>query len=204
MDGLLVDSESLYLKATAEVLATVGVEISREWYMRENLAKGTSTFDLAVEKGVSQEEIERLRTRRHDRYAEILQAELRTMDGVPEVLELLRGKLFMGIVTSSHKSHFNVIMEKTGLRKYFSFFITGDDVEHTKPHPEPYLKALKLSGLQPSECLVLEDSCRGVQAAKAAGLTCFAIPDALTKEHDFSIADKVLGSMRELPELILS
>lgn len=203
MDGLLVDSESLYLRATAEVFAPLGVTISTEWYTQENLRKGRSTFDLVREKGFSEEQVGALREQRSARYAEILKESVRPFDGVEEALQTLHGKLLMGIVTSSQKDHFNVIMEKTRLRKYFSFFITGDDVAHTKPDPEPYLKALGISGFAANECLVLEDSARGVQAAKAAGLTCYAIPDVLTKEHDFSIADKVLGSMRELPALIL-
>jgi HAD superfamily hydrolase (TIGR01509 family) len=109
----------------------------------------------------------------------------------------------MGIVTSSRKEHFDSIMDQTGLRRHFTFFITANDVENVKPHPEPYLKALDHVKLPKEECLVLEDSRRGVQAAKAAGLTCFAIPDALTRSQDFSIADRVLESIREVPSLAL-
>jgi len=94
-------------------------------------------------------------------------------------------------------------MEKTGLRRFFSFFITEQDVKNLKPHPEPYLKAVDLSGCSKEQCLVLEDSYRGVQSAKAAGLTCYAIPDVLTKVQDFSVADKVLGGISEVPEIVL-
>ena len=94
-------------------------------------------------------------------------------------------------------------MEKTGLRRSFDFVITGDDVKKHKPDPEPYLKATEVSGQKKEHCLVLEDSFRGVQAAKAAGLTCFAVPDELTRVQDFSIADKILKSIRELPCLLI-
>ncbi len=203
MDGLLVDSESLYFDSVKESLATVGVEITREWYIRENLGKGKSSLGLAREKGISEEKIEQLREQRNERYGEMLKANVRPMDGVTETLSILEGKFLMGIVSSSRKDHFDIIMEKTGLRRFFSFFLTAADVKKIKPDPELYLKAIELSEKSKEECLVLEDSFRGVQAAKAAGITCYAIPDKLTEIQNFSIADKVLGSIREVPKLLL-
>ena len=203
-DGLLVDTEGLYFQSIQEVFAPVGIEISREWYIRENLGTGRSSFELAKEKGFSEEEIAKLRRERNERYGELLREKVRPIDGIPEVLAMLHGKFLMGVVTSSRKVHFDIIMEMTGLRHFFSFFITEQDVRNLKPDPEPYLKAVELSGQTKEHCLVLEDSFRGVQAAKAAGLTCYAIPDELTRVQDFSIADKVLKSIRELPRIILA
>lgn len=201
-DGLLVDTEPLYFQSVQETFAPLGIEVSREWYIRENLGKGRSTFDLLEGKNLSKEEIKQLREKRNDRYGELLAEHVRPIDGVQETLETLRGGFFMGVVTSSRKSHFEIIMKETRLDSFFSLFITGDDVEHIKPDPEPYLKALKMSGFESEQCLVLEDSSRGVEAAKAAGINCFAIPDELTKSHDFSKADKVLKNMREVPALL--
>ena len=201
-DGLLVDTEGLYFQSVQEVFAPVGIEISREWYIRENLGTGRSSFELAKEKGLSEEEIAKLRRERNERYGELLREKVRPMDGVPEVLAMLHGKFQMGVVTSGRKAHFDIIMEMTGLRRFFDFFVTEQDVKKLKPNPEPYLKAVELSGHAKEHCLVLEDSFRGVQAAKAAGLTCYAIPDELTRTQDFSIADKVLESIRELPALL--
>jgi HAD superfamily hydrolase (TIGR01509 family) len=201
-DGLLVDTEPLYFRSIQEVFAPAGVEISREWYIRENLGKGTSSFDLAREKSLPEEQIKKLRCQRNERYGELLAEHVHAIDGVHDVLKMLQGKLLMGVVTSSRKDHFDIIKEKTGLGQYFDFFITGDDVKNTKPNPEPYLKAVEQSGQAKEHCLVVEDAYRGVQAAKAAGLTCYAIPDELTREHNFSTADKVLRNIRELPALV--
>ena len=202
-DGLLVATEPLYFKATQEIVASVGVEISEEWYVRENLGKGSNAFDLAKEKGISDDEIVKLRQKRDDLYEKMLRENVEVLGGVIEVLEKLQGKFIMGIVTTSRKNHFNVIMEKTNLRRFFSFFITRDDASHSKPHPEPYLKAIQMSGIPKEQCLVLEDSLRGVGAAKAAGLTCYAIPQSWTRTHDFSSADRILNSIKELPQILL-
>jgi HAD superfamily hydrolase (TIGR01509 family) len=202
MDGLLVDTESLFLVAIRETFAPLGVEVPLDWYIHEGLEKGTSTYELVRAKGVSEEEFEVLRRLRDERHTELL-ADIRLIDGVQQTLEALHHKVHMAIVTSSRHIHLDPIMEKTGIRHFFDFMITGEDIAHVKPNPEPYLKAWECSGVPKERCLVLEDSRRGVQAAKAAGLTCYAIPDALTKSHDFSIADKVLGSIREVPALVL-
>lgn len=202
-DGLLVNTEALFFHVTQEVFAGRGVQLTREWYIREALEKGISSTELLRLHNLGDSEIRELRTARHQRYIELLDKNVPLVDGVIETLPKLHGHFVMGVVTSAGKHEFEVIMEKTGLRKFFSFFITADDVKNIKPDPEPYLKAIAHVGFEKGECLVLEDSRRGVQAAKAAGLPCFAIPDELTQGHDFSIADKVLKSIREVPDLVL-
>jgi len=111
----------------------------------------------------------------------------------------------MGIVSSSRKVHFDEIMRSANIKHYFDFFVVGEDIHESrhKPHPDQYLKALKMTGIRPEEGLAIEDSERGVIAAKAAGLTCFAVPTVLSRGGDFSKADKVLKNIRELIPLIL-
>jgi HAD superfamily hydrolase (TIGR01509 family) len=201
-DGLLVDTEGIYFRATQEVFATVGVEITKDWYVRENLGKGRRTNDLLEAQGVSKLEIERVRKQRDQLYTELLRELVRPIEGVADVLQRLHGHMALGVVTSSYRWNLDIVMDRTGFRKFFDFVITADDVTDVKPNPEPYLKAVALSGQSREFCLALEDSFKGVKAAKAAGIMCFAIPDALTREHNFSIADKVLTSIREVPALV--
>lgn len=201
-DGLLVNSEEIFFQATQDIFAPLGIEITRDWYIHENLQKGSSVFDLTRTKGIPNDTVGQLRVRRDEKYSELLRESVPVVDGVLETLEKLHGRCVMGVVTSSQKEHFDIIIGKTGLRKFFSFFITANDVENVKPDPEPYLKAVETVGLEKDRCLALEDSQRGVEAAKAAGINRFAIPDALTQGHDFSKADRVLGNMREVPPLL--
>jgi len=70
---------------------------------------------------------------------------------------------------------------------------------HFKPHPEPYLKALELSGFSREECLVIEDSPRGLAAAVSAGIRCMVIPSKFTSGNNFTGAYKILKSVRDLP-----
>ena len=108
----------------------------------------------------------------------------------------------MGIVTSSRKMHFELIHRSTDLLKYFDFILTGDDYTSFKPNPDPYLMAVEKSGFQKDECIAIEDSERGLKSAKSAGIHCFVIPGGLTSAGDFSRADRILNSIRELPDVL--
>lgn len=203
MDGLLVETEALSFESTKETFAARGIEMTKEWFIDEHLGKGISTLELARKKGFSEDEVQKLRTMRRQRYVELLEEKAKPVEGALETLELLQGHFLMEVVTGSYRNQYNILMQRTGFGHFFDFSVTGDDVVKFKPHPEPYLRALDISKKSKASCLVLEDSGNGTQAAKAAGLTCYAIPDVLTKTHDFSIADKVLQSIRDVPVLVL-
>ena len=198
-DGTLVDTEPLFFAATKEILVKNGVDLTEEFYVDQCLKRNASAFSLLDSKMFN---IEMLRAERNRLYMNALKREVPLRDGIEETLAFFHKKLLMAVVTSSRKDHFEQIMLSSNLRKYFDFVIAAEDVTRHKPHPEPYLKALEISGLNPKKCLAIEDTERGVTSAKAAGLTCFAIPTLLTKGNDFSKADKVLENVRELMELV--
>ncbi|MCL4855437.1 MAG: HAD family phosphatase, partial [Bryobacteraceae bacterium] len=151
----------LYFRATREVLARVGIDLTPEQFKEISLRRGASTFQLAAQRGISTEEIDSLRAERDRRYSTLLGTESRVAHGVENVLQSLHGKVQMGVVTSSQRNHFDIAHAKGGLLKYFSFILTREDYEQTKPHPEPYLTAMQRHGLVPQQCIVVEDSERG-------------------------------------------
>ena len=110
----------------------------------------------------------------------------------------------MAIVTSSHRAHFEAIHRSTGLPQFFEFVLAREDYGLSKPDPEPYLSAVARLGLSAGECLVIEDSERGLRAAKAAGLTCWVIPSALTASSNFAAADRRFDSLAELRNVLLN
>ena len=201
-DGVLVDTEGLFFRANLETLAGVGITLRWEQFEEISLARGESVLRLAADPGT--DVFYELRRERDDRYADLLTREPLVIDGVREVLEALRGKYVMGIVTSSGHEHFEIIHRQSELLPYFQFVLTMKDCLHTKPHPEPYLKALELAGFAPEECLVIEDSPRGLAAAMSAGIRCIVIPSKLTRGNNFAGAYQVLNSIRELPALLMN
>jgi HAD superfamily hydrolase (TIGR01509 family) len=197
-DGVLVNTEHLYFLATKQILATVGVDLTEEQYGELFLTQSKGAWHLAAEKGIAAPEVERMRQRRNALYGEMLAAETLLIDGVEEVLSALHGKQMMAVVTSSRRDHFQLIHERTGLLKYFDFVVAEGDYVRSKPDPEPYLKAIERSGVAPGESVAIEDSVRGLTAARAAGLECLIVPSALTRGADFPGARKVLASVRDV------
>jgi len=198
-DGVLVDTEKLYFQATRELLQKAGVTLTEALFQRISLDEGRSAFDLAAEKGVPREEINRLHAERNRRYAELLAGGVRILDGVEETLGWLRGKVIQAIVTSSRRSHFDAMHVRTGLPPFFDFILTREDYVLSKPDPEPYRLAMERSGCLPEECLVVEDSERGLRAALAAGIRCIVVPNDLTQGAAFAGAWRILPSCRVIP-----
>ena len=197
-DGVLVDTEELYFKATQKILADAGIPLTEADYIELFLIQGRGAFHLAAEQGMSVEQVERLRSDRNVLYGQWLAHETRTMDDVHRVLEALHGRYVMGVVTSSRKDHFDLIHAQTGLLKYFDFVLTAADFRRVKPDPEPYLRAVQQSGFEASDCLAIEDSARGLEAARTAGVPCVVVPTRLTRGCQFPGAECVLPSLGDL------
>ncbi|MGW8312453.1 MAG: HAD family hydrolase [Desulfuromonadales bacterium] len=202
-DGVLVDTERYYFQASREALENIGICLTRQDFARISLTEGRSIFDLAKSHNLPGQEIEDLRRWRNARYAELLETEDLGFAGPLETLTSLHGRIGMAIVTSALNSHFHIIHRRTGMLPFFDFCLVREDYTLSKPAPEAYLLALQRSGYPAKEVLVIEDSPRGLAAAKAAGLTCWVIPGA---EHDVAVdfphADRILHDLAELPGLI--
>jgi HAD superfamily hydrolase (TIGR01509 family) len=180
----------------------VGVPLTREQYIELFLVQGKGAFHLAAERGILPDEVALLRKERDIIFSDLLLRESLVIDGVRKVLDSLHGRFMMGIVTSSERMHFDLIHRNTDLMRYFQFVLLSGDYARSKPHPDPYLMALERSGLHPDECLVVEDSARGLAAACSAGLRCVVVPSELTRGSDFSGAYRVLDSLAELPQVL--
>ena len=199
-DGVLVDTEGLYFQAGYEVLATQEVELTHRDFAEQSLQKGLSVFDFLPDQNA--ELIEQLRLKRNARYSALLAEGVQVVDGVVETLKTFYGRVQMGIVTGSLRNHFDIVHAKTDLLPFFDFVLAREDYEEAKPHPDAYLTAMRLHGLQPDNCVVVEDSERGCVAAAAAGLRVLAVPNALSKYGDFSSAYKILNSVRDVVDEI--
>lgn len=202
-DGVLVDTEQLYYRANVDTLADMGHGLSEDDYIRLFLAADTGTVGIMKQLGYPTSEVEPYRRRRDERYSEILleQSDL-AIAGVHETVAALHGHVAMGIVTSSRKCHFDLIHANTELTHRMEFILTNADYSKAKPDPEPYLKAIELSGLAPRDCVVIEDSERGLTSAKAAGLACWIVPSRWSARMEFSAADRILESVRDVGNLL--
>lgn len=111
--------------------------------------------------------------------------------------EIASSGIPMALATSSRKMKMQLVMEGSGLDKYFSIFVSGEEVNKGKPHPHIFLLAAKKLGVDPLGCMVLEDAASGVAAAKAAGMKCIAITST-HDENELQLADLVVHDFSSL------
>lgn len=202
-DGVLVDTERLYYRATREALAEAGLELTPELYFRYFLESDRGTVAFATDRGLAENAAVEIRERRNTNYRKLLQNEPIAIAGVRETLETLRPRYRMGIVTSSLRSHFDTIHRRTGLLRYFDFVLAQNDYAESKPAPDPYLAAVTKSGVPAGRCLAIEDAPRGLASAKAAGIACWVVATDLGRYADFSAADRVFSSVAEIVPALL-
>lgn len=172
-------------------------------YMEFGVAKGDDNLyeKAAVKFGVTIEkhEISKLKKKI---YREIIEERGRLIDGVLETLEYLKDKYDLALVSSGARDTNEFVMKKFHLESYFKIVITGDDVEKVKPFPDVYLKAIETLGYVQEDCVAIEDSQTGLEAARATGIKCIAIPNNFTKSQDFSHAEIIASSIEELGEIL--
>ena len=202
-DGVLVDTEGMYFQACKEVLGSVGIDLTLAQFKGISLCRGESTFVLATEQGIDADTVSRLRKERDGIYAELLASRCPVIDGVEEVLRSLHGRVRMGVVTSARRQHFEAAHAKSNVIRHMDFVLTREDYANTKPHPEPYLTAMERHGIRPEECIVVEDSERGLAAATAAGLGCIIVLSDWTRGGDFTKAVAVVESISGVPQELL-
>jgi HAD superfamily hydrolase (TIGR01509 family) len=200
-DGILVDTESLYYEATRDVMREVGFELTEEHFIEYFLRQAKGAWHLA---DVAKEDIPALRDERNRRYNARLARGIAPIDGVVDAIARLREHFTLGIVTSCRSDHFETIHASTGLLPHFDFVLTREDYKMSKPDPEPYLLAVERAGAAPDECVVVEDSERGLTAAVQAGIDCYIIPRGFTADGDFAAAHTVCDDIKQFADHVIT
>jgi HAD superfamily hydrolase (TIGR01509 family) len=197
MDGLLLETELLWHQAETELFARHGAEFSWEDKMA---VIGTSfgfTADYFSDRlGVPRQRgpalVEEMVALMHEQ----LRRQVDGRPGAVELVERLRGRTRLGLASNSPRSLVDVALETAGIADAFDAIVTSDDVERSKPAPDLYLLACERLGVPPADAVALEDSASGITAAKAAGMTCIAVPQFA--ETDVTAADRVIDSLEDL------
>jgi len=200
-DGVLVDTESWYYRAGERALAGIGFTLDKEQYLRD-MSHGAATWAQARSAGIDEPTIDRLRTVRDACYQDYLRTEAIEIDGVADALAELSKHVRMAIVTTAKRADFAVIHERRRLTRFMDFVLVREDYTLAKPHPEPYLTALRRFGGARDDALVVEDSSRGLSAAVAAGIDCAVVHNDFTAGQDFSRATYRIESLRELTGIV--
>jgi beta-phosphoglucomutase len=207
-DGVIADSETLHLRAFNQMLSQFTVEIATDDYYRDYL--GLSDIDLlrelrgrgilAVETG----EIEELARQKKKIFEKLVRTGGRIIDGVREFLAMLRDNVVpMAICSGALAEEIEMILDKSGLGHFFEVIVSAEQVARGKPHPDGFVLALEKLNfdreepIRANQCVVIEDSRWGLEAAKAAGMHTVAITNSYDAQQ-LGMAEKVIGHLSEL------
>jgi HAD superfamily hydrolase (TIGR01509 family) len=201
MDGVLIYTEPLYFEV-AEKLFKEEFNLSiSEGYMDTVGSKDIEVLAFLIERFGLKVDIEKLMQRLMQRYIKLLREKASPMPGI-EVIDELKKHYRLALASSSTKECVKLVLKKFRIVDSFEVILTGDDIEHGKPDPEIYLLTAKKLGLNPCECLAIEDSENGVNAAKNAGMKCVAIPTPFNSGQNFSRANIRIDKMIDLYKVL--
>ncbi len=204
-DGTLVDSEPLHFKFWSQVLTAYGVDLSESVFNTHyaGLPSITNAIDIVARFGLDQSPESLVEYKNKATQAYLAHSAYPLMPGVEQtILTLSHIGLELGVVTGANNYSVGSTLRNYAFAQHFSVVVSADDVIHNKPEPDCYLLAVKKLGLAPEQCLAIEDTAHGLQAALRAGIRCLAIPTHMSRLHDFSGAEAVLDDMEQALDYI--
>jgi len=201
MDGVIVNSEPLHRKAYFDMFEEFNLSVSNKLY-ESFTGKSTSAickelceiFDLSI----SHEKL-MFSKRKHFKTIFDNDPEFQMIDGALSLIKnYFYNNLTLILASSASMTNINRIFKKFDLDKFFKAKISGADLKESKPNPEIFIKAAKLSGFSKSECIVIEDSTNGIIAAKSAGIYCIGFNSPNSKNQNYDKADLVVSNFNEI------
>lgn len=197
LDGLLLATEVLWQRSEARLFERHGAEFTFEDKLTVMGTSAAFTGEFFARRlGYGPEQASQLIREVSELMLEELQAQVEAGPGAVELVERLRGRVPLGLASNSPRFLVDAALKSGGFTDAFDAVVSADDVAHHKPAPDLYLLVCERLGVDPADTLALEDTASGIAAAKAAGLTCIAVPQFA--ETDVSAADRVIDSLEEL------
>lgn len=203
LDGLLVDTEIIAYRIYDEIFREYGLPYTKEYYarqfsgktMKDNIAYLLETYPVA---GTPEEWFDRILRMENE---QMVNCGVQLKPGARELLAYLdRSGCPIALATSSLEPRAMGMLREHGVDGYFDAFVFGREVARNKPYPDIFLKACEKLGQRPEDCLVLEDSEAGVQAAAAANIPVICVPDM--KRPDERVLTKTAAVLDSLEQVI--
>jgi len=202
MDGVIIDSEPTHMKLENETYKKLGIEVSGDEHHTFVGATSNYMWEALKNKYKLNQTLEELVEYDRSKYFKHLnsdECEIILIKGVKELIkDLYENGVKLAIASSSPLNVIEAIAKKFEIEEYFEAFVTGDNVQRSKPAPDIFLFASEKLGVKSENCVVIEDSHNGVLAAKKAGMKCVGINSDPAGTQDISMADLLINSFNEV------
>ncbi|TSB45053.1 HAD family hydrolase [Alkalicoccobacillus porphyridii] len=200
MDGVIINSEPHHIEVEIATAAKYGATITEEDLSKYMGMVSTEMWgSVKTEHGLTGELEEILEHQITEKLRKLKESDLEPIEGIRELMQKLsKANIPMAVASSSPRVYITAVLEKFGIVDQFASIISGEEVNEGKPAPDIYLETARVLGVEPTDCVVLEDSRNGVRSAKAAGMTCigYLAPDA--GSQDLSQADTIVSTIRDI------
>jgi HAD superfamily hydrolase (TIGR01509 family) len=195
MDGVLVDTEPIYIDIGRHLFRKLGIEVSQERIMSYvGVAAERMWAEIRRDFLLSQSLDELIQAERSEQWQRLSAMTLipPTNGVVPFLKQLMTAGIRRAIASSTSLDLVQLIISKAMIGRYFEAVISGDQVKEGKPAPDIFLCAASELGCAPSECVVVEDSPHGIRGAKRAGMKTVGFANQVSRNLDLSEADMVI------------
>jgi beta-phosphoglucomutase len=187
-DGVLIETFDSYLKAYIKILSKIGIRITADDIAKRYGMKGPEIIKQIVQekgKNITDEQVQELAREKDRLYKKFSEKNLKLLPGVKELLIYLKKKNYkIGIASSSTKELIEHMMKITKIENYIDAIVDGFEVKFSKPNPEIFLRCAEKLKVKPEDCIVIEDSIHGIEAAKRAGMKSLAVTTGQTSRKD--------------------
>jgi beta-phosphoglucomutase family hydrolase len=198
MDGVIIDSEPLYLENVKQILADLDTPITHKELFTYVGISSHEMWQIIKQRHSLPQDVDWLVNREQHQVVETFQQvdNLTPMTGIRQLIKFLQQNNFnLGLASSSPRRIIELILHKLQLFDYFNVTVSGEEVKHGKPHPEIFLTCAARLGLKPEQCIVLEDSSPGIAGAKSAKMTTIGFANPNSGNQDLSQADYHTASL---------
>jgi len=205
MDGVIVDNAVWHLEAFAEFGKRHGLVQTKEDYTKYFGNTNQTIMDSLFNTHLSFDKLDTLSKEKEAIYRELYRPFIQPVEGLPAFLKNASDQAIpIALATSAPKENVDFTLDSTGLKKYFNIISDASMVKRGKPDPEIYLLTAAKLGVQPSDCIVFEDSIAGIQSALSAGMRVIGVATTHTPEELLTYVNEIIMNFDAAEKLIYS
>ena len=201
MDGIIADTAPYHLKAWQEVFQKRGVKFTEEDFKHRFGQRNDTIIRATLGESISPSEIDVIASEKEENYRQRVRHNISPLPGAVKLIKSLKEHGFsIALASSAPIENIQLVMRELGIEDSFQAIVSGREVKEGKPSPQGFLLAARKIGVEPENCIVIEDAVAGVTAAKRAGMHCLAVtnthPRSSLKEADLIVdtLEKVSGN----------
>ena len=204
LNGTMVNDVLYHVNAWYRILNELGAGISYERAKQECYGKNQELLERVLPKRFTPEEKDLISQEKEKQYRDEFKPHLKLIPGLHNFLAQWHARgIKMGIGSAAIRSNVDFVLDGTCIRKYFDAIVSADDVSHSKPDPETFMKCAQLLDIPSRECLVFEDAPKGAESAELAKMDCIILT-TLHKQDEFHRLHNIKQFIPDYSNLVLS